>query len=121
VITKNPDIILRLKSDDMMGWGVSPSLESVSAQTVRNEILSRTGGTAISAIKPPKDEEKKVWIIWYNMLFGPDNVVGLTYMAKLSHPEIDLDPVSVYKEWLDFVGVEYPEGRTFVYPELKSE
>jgi iron complex transport system substrate-binding protein len=121
VITKNPDIILRLKSDDMMGWGASPSLESISAQTVRNEILSRTGGTAISAIKPPKDEDKKVWIVWYNMIFGPDNVVGLTYMAKLYHPEIDLDPVSVHKEWLDFIGVKYPEKRTFVYPELASD
>lgn len=120
VITKNPDIILRLKSDDMMGWGVSPSTEALSAEVVRNEILSRTGAAAISAIKPSKDEDKKVWIVWYNMVFGPDNVVGLTYMAKLFHPEIDLDPVSVYNEWLDFVGVKYPEGRTFVYPELES-
>jgi len=121
VIAKNPDIILRLKSDDTMGWGVSPSAESVAAQAVLNEILTRTGGEAISAIKPPKNEDKKVWIVWYNMVFGPDNVVGLTYMAKLFHPEIDLDPVSVYKEWLDLVGVKYPEDRTFIYPELSEE
>lgn len=121
VIAKNPDIILRLKSDDTMGWGVSPSAESVAAQAVLNEILTRTGGEAISAIKPPKNEDKKVWIVWYNMIFGPDNVVGLTYMAKLFHPEIDLDPVSVYKEWLDLVGVKYPEDRTFIYPELSEE
>jgi len=42
-------------------------------------------------------------------------------MAKLFHPEINLDPVGVYKEYLALLGVQYPEGRTFVFPELTSK
>jgi iron complex transport system substrate-binding protein len=118
VITKNPDIIFQTKSDDMMGWKAFPSKDGALAQAARGEIIIRPGGDAISAIK---SSDKKVWIIWYNMLFGPDNVVGLTYMAKIIHPEIDLDPAEVHKEWIGMVGVKYPEGRSFVFPELENK
>jgi iron complex transport system substrate-binding protein len=55
------------------------------------------------------------------MLYGPGSVAGTAFMAKLLHPDVDLDPAGVYKEYLDLLGIKYPEGRTFVFPELKSE
>jgi iron complex transport system substrate-binding protein len=115
VISKNPEIILQAKTDDVLGWGAFPSSNTLAAQQVRDEIMSRTGGSAVPAIK-----NKKVWIVFRKMLYGPGSVVGTTYMAKLLHPEVDLDPVGVYKEYLDLLGVKYPEDRTFVFPELAS-
>ena len=52
---------------------------------------------------------------------GPDQVVGLTYLAKVIHPDADLDPESVYKEYLDKIGLKYPGGRIFVYPQPGSK
>jgi iron complex transport system substrate-binding protein len=116
VISKKPDVILQAKSDDAIGWEEFPSSNTLAAEQVRNEILSRTGGSSVSSIK-----NEKVWILYRKMLYGPGSVAGTTFMAKLLHPEIDLDPVQVYQEYLDLIGATIPEGRTFVYPELESE
>lgn len=116
VMAKKPDIILQAKSDDMLGWGAFPSEDTVAAQKVLDEILARTGGSGVPAIK-----NDRVWIVYRNMLYGPDSIVGAAFMAKLFHPEINLDPVGVYKEYLALLGVQYPEGRTFVFPELTSK
>jgi len=117
VISKNPDVIFQAKSDDVLGWGTFPSSNTIAAQQVRDEIMTRTGGSAVPAIK-----NGKVWILYRKMLYGPGSVAGIAFMAKLMHPEIDLDPDGIYKEYLvDQLGVKYPEGKTFVYPELESE
>jgi len=116
VIKENPDIIFQAKADDMMGWRAFPSSETAAAQKARDEIMSRAGGSAVNAIK-----NDKIWILYRKILYGPGSVVGATYMAKLMHPEADLDPEGAYKEYLDLLGVDYPERRTFVYPELESD
>lgn len=113
VISKNPDIILQAKADDILGWEAFPSSNTLAAQQVLDEIMSRTGGSAVSAIK-----NENVWIVFRKMLYGPGSVVGTTYMAKLLHPDANLDADGVYKEYLDLLGVKYPEDRTFVFPEL---
>ena len=115
VIAKKPDIILQAKSDDVLGWGAFPSSDTIAAQQVREEIMDRTGGSAVPAIK-----NDNVCILYRKMLYGPGSVVGSTFMAKLFHPKADLDPVAVYKEYLALLGVDMPEDRTFVYPELTS-
>ena len=116
VISKKPDVILQAKADDILGWDAFPSINTTAAQKARDEIMSRTGGSAVAAIN-----NENVWILYRKMLYGPGSIVGATYMAKLLHPEVDLDPQRVYKEYLDLLGIEYPEGRTFVYPELSRE
>ncbi|MDD2753972.1 MAG: ABC transporter substrate-binding protein [Methanothrix sp.] len=116
VISKNPDVILQAKSDDVLGWGAFPSSNTIAAQQVREEIMSRTGGKAVPAIK-----NDKVWIVYRKILYGPGSVAGTAFMAKLLHPDADLDPAGVYIEYLDLLGIKYPEGRTFVFPELESE
>ncbi len=115
VISKNPDVILQAKSDDVLGWGAFPSSNTIAAQKVREEIMSRTGGKAVPAIK-----NDKVWIVYRKILYGPGSMAGTAFMAKLLHPNADLDPTSVYKEYLDLLGINYPEDRTFVFPELES-
>ena len=51
---------------------------------------------------------------------GLDQVVGATYLAKVLHPDVDLNPEEVYRESLARLGLEYPEGRTMVYPEIED-
>jgi iron complex transport system substrate-binding protein len=51
------------------------------------------------------------------MLYGMESVAGLAYLAKILHPESDLDPASIYKEYLERLGLEFPEDRIFVYSE----
>jgi iron complex transport system substrate-binding protein len=85
-------------------------------QAAQNELLARSGANGISAVKADR-----VFVMDWDVLNGLDQVVGITYLAKLLHPEADLDPVSVHKEYLKHLGLEYPEGRTFVYPELESD
>lgn len=113
VIAKKPDVIFQAKSDNVLGWDAFPSVNTTAAQQVRDEILTRTGGSAVPAI-----EDDSVWILYRKMLYGPGSVIGSAYMAKLIHPEIDLDPVQIYSEYLDLIGVDMPEDRTFVFPDL---
>ncbi len=43
----------------------------------------------------------------------------MTLFAKIFYPELDIKPTEVYKEFLEeFMGVEYPEDKIFVYPDL---
>lgn len=98
-----------------MGWSSGPSQEPVKLESVINEILARPGSSSISAVK-----SGRVYIIDWDVLNGLDQVVGITYLAELLHPDADLDPVSTHREYLERLGLEYPEGRTFVYPELKG-
>ena len=46
----------------------------------------------------------RVYVMDWDVLNGLDQVVGITYLAKLLHPEVDLDPVSVHKEYLTAPG-----------------
>lgn len=119
VITQNPEVIIKrqTQSSDQkeIGWQSGPSQDTVKLQAVRNELLARSGASGISAVK-----SDKVYIMDWDVLNGLDQVVGITYLAKLLHPEADLDPVNVHKDYLKRLGLVYPEGRTFVYPELEA-
>ncbi|NTV27592.1 MAG: ABC transporter substrate-binding protein [Methanothrix sp.] len=120
VVTQNPEVILKrqTQSSDQteIGWQSGPSQDTVKLQAAQNELLARSGANGISAVKADR-----VFVMDWDVLNGLDQVVGITYLAKLLHPEADLDPVSVHKEYLQLLGLEYPEGRTFVYPELESD
>jgi len=118
VITQNPEVIIKRQTQSSdrteIGWQSEPSQDTVKLQAARNELLARSGAGGISAVK-----SGKVFLMDWDVLNGLDQVVGITYLAKLLHPDADLDPVSVHKEYLKRLGLEYPEGRTFVYPELE--
>jgi iron complex transport system substrate-binding protein len=113
VISKNPDTIIKYQSADTVGWKSGPSTDTVNLENIRNETIGRPGGQGISAIK-----SNKVYLCYSEMLYGPGSVVGLTYLAKMLHPEVDLDPEEVYKEFTDLLGVDFPKERTFVYPDV---
>jgi iron complex transport system substrate-binding protein len=117
VVSQNPDVIIKtdyLKSSDgLPGWSMSSADDVKALEEKRNNILSRPGSQNISAVK-----NNRVYIVSAQTLFGLDNVAGLQRLAKLLHPQIDLHPEEVYKEYLQFMGQEDQKGRIFVYPEI---
>jgi len=114
VVTENPDVIIRIQSSDKIGWDKGPSEDSSKLKAIVDEIGSREGGERIPAIAG-----ERVYVVYWNMMFGMDSVVGQSYLAKLLHPDAELAPEGVYREYLDLLGVEYPEDRIFVYPSLE--
>ncbi|MFZ2472853.1 MAG: ABC transporter substrate-binding protein [Methanothrix sp.] len=119
IVTQNPEVILKRQTQSsdqkQIGWAAGPSQDTVTLEAARNELLARSGASGISAVKADR-----VYVMDWDVLNGLDQIVGITYLAKLLHPEVDLDPVSVHEEYLQLLGLEYPVGRTFVYPELAS-
>jgi len=120
VVSQGPEIIIKRQTQssdqNQIGWQEGPSSDTVMLEGVRNDILSRPGASGIPAVK-----SNKVYIMDWDVMNGLDQVVGITYVAKLLHPGADLDPVAVHKEFLARLGLDYPEGRTFVYPELEEK
>ena len=109
VISQNPDVII--KEEPKVYLGVTDK-----AREMREEVINRPGARNISAIK-----NGAVYILNRKLDYGLENVVGLTYWAQIFHPEVDLDPEAVYREYLEeFQGIEYPEDKMVVYPEIKS-
>jgi len=112
VITKNPDIVLKYKSSDTLGWEAGPSKDTIDLEKSRNEVLARAGADSISAVK-----NNRVFLCFSEMLYGLDNPIGLAYMAKLLHPEADIDPREIWTEYQELMESDFPENRIFVYPE----
>ncbi len=115
VVTENPSVIIRIQSSDKIGWDKEPSQDSLSLKAIRDEIMTRQGGEKMPAIT-----SENVYVVYWDMMFGMDSVVGQTYLAKLLHPDADLDPEGVYREYLGFLGIDFPEDRIMVYPPLEE-
>lgn len=120
IISKKPDIIIKRQSTasdaKALGWEAPPSGEAIKLESILQEIMGRSAASTVPAVK-----NGKVYVFNWDFMSGPDQIVGLTYLAKVIHPEANLDPESVYKEYLEKVGLEYPEGRIFVYPEAEAK
>ena len=120
IISKKPDIIIKRQSTasdaKALGWEAPPSSDSIKLENAIQEIMGRPAANTVPAVK-----NGKVYVFNWDFMAGPDQIVGLTYLAKVIHPEANLDPKSVYKEYLEKIGLEYPEGRIFVYPEAETK
>ncbi len=108
VVSENPDVILKIKSVSDLGWSDVSPLEAE-----RDEIMTRPGAEEISAV-----QNGKVYVCYWSMHFGLDSVAGLTYWARIFHPEVDLDPEEVQQDYLALLNFEYPGENIFVYPEI---
>ena len=106
VISENPDAIITFGQP---GQGFADTTEP---EEIRNEILNVEEWAHISAV-----ENGRVYVCNYELLFGLDSVVGLTYWANFMHPEFVLDsPEDIYREHYELLNVEYPEDLIQVYP-----
>ncbi|MEA2074698.1 MAG: ABC transporter substrate-binding protein [Euryarchaeota archaeon] len=107
VIGQEPDIIIKEEPRTF--------LEVTSkAEAMRAEVLNRPGAENMSAIK-----NDRVYILNRKMDYGLENVVGLTYWAKIFHPNTSLDPEAVYRDYIEkYQGLQYSEDKMVVYPSV---
>ena len=113
VLSQDPEVIIRtLSAEGSLGWEKGPSQDTLELEKTIREILDRPGGERISAAR-----SGQVFVVYSDMFYGMESVAGLAYMAKILHPEADLDPESIYKEYFERLGQDFPADRIFVYPE----
>lgn len=106
VLSENPDVIITWSGSNQ-GWA-----NTTEPENLRNNVLNTKEWANISAVK-----NGRVYVINYELLFGLDSVVGLTYWAKFLHPEFDLaSPDVIYKEYYEMLGETYPEDLIQAYP-----
>lgn len=103
-----------IQLQNTFGWQLPPVQTGKELDVIRESILSRPGANNISAI-----ENGRVYVLFNDMCYGMDSSVGLTYLSKILHPEMDLNPEQIYQEYLDMLGMKLPDNATFVYPVLK--
>ena len=112
VITENPNVIIKTDYTLPSSSWCWDNIDAPEGQI--DEIKGRDGAELITAV-----QKGEVYRCCREPLKGGDGVVGLTYLAKLLHPEFDLDPEGVYKEYVErFLGIKYPEDLVVVYPSL---
>lgn len=109
VLAERPEVIIKVPASiNKLGWSNTTAMEAFV-----EEIESRPGADALPAVK-----NGKAYVIYRDVTLGTGAVVGLTYWAKIIHPEAELDPVGVYREYLEMRGLEYPEENFFIYPAI---
>lgn len=87
VMDENPDVILRRQNSNNLGFDTTSAKNMTSIKDMREEMLARTVAENITAVN-----DGWVHVVFWSMLMGMDSFVGQAYLAKLFHPEIDLNP-----------------------------
>ena len=117
VATNNPDVIVRIVTDeaDARAAGDTAKLEEA-----RTEMMGRLILQNVPALK-----NERVYVItapfWtYLPYSGCRHFIGVGYLAKWFHPELfkDLDPKAIHQEYLtEFQGLDYDLDKrgVFVY------
>ena len=113
VIEQNPEVIVGISAKG----GYNTDDESGMKAEYTNEIIELPGFDHIKAVKA-----NRVHIMSFDVINGHAQPVGLSYMAKWSHPELfeDLDPQAIHQEFIDRFcpGLDFDvyEHGVFVYP-----
>jgi len=109
VLVQMPEVVINTPTGiNQLGWSDTADMEALIA-----DFESRPGANALPAVT-----NDRVYVIFRDITLGTGAVVGLTYWAKIIHPEVELDPVGVYQEYLEMRGLDYPEENFFVYPAI---
>jgi len=113
ILKENPDVMIKYVSlGENWGWNGTEE----PAKLIRNVIGIRPGWDEITAVK-----SDRFYVISSEISWGCDDISAIAYMAKWFHPELDIDPEDVYREYLEqFMDVEYPEDLIFAYPPLED-
>ncbi|MBN1245861.1 ABC transporter substrate-binding protein [Candidatus Bathyarchaeota archaeon] len=104
VVEKNPDIIVRMISGDLIG-------NMTGFEATHSELMNRAGLGEVTAVK-----EGKVYVYDPIVVEGIRYPVGLLYWAKWFHPSLfeDIDPAAVHAELIQqFFGVTLEGVHTY--------
>ena len=108
ILAEDPDIIFK---------NCEQAVKTQNLSEVYDDLKKRPGFSTLSAIR-----NNRTYIVSSNILYGPRNIIGLLYLAKLSYPErfTDIDPdyiLDLYAEQF-FPGANMTET---VYPTFKDK
>ncbi|NLX38924.1 MAG: ABC transporter substrate-binding protein [Methanothrix sp.] len=114
IVMENPQIIVKTISlPDRGRWGWNDTEEP---DLIVGELKNRPGWEKVAAV-----EDGRVYLYCSEIAWGLDSIVLQAYSAKWFHPDININPEEIYREYLDrFMGVEYPDDLIFVYPPLEA-
>ncbi|WP_028316264.1 ABC transporter substrate-binding protein [Desulfatibacillum aliphaticivorans] len=108
VARENPDLICKHVSP-YPDWGYWDDKEP---EKLIQSLSERPAWSAISAIR-----NKRVGLICPEVVWGPDSIIGLLAFAKWAHPDLDICPEQVYREYCKkFMNLDVPKGLMVVYP-----
>ncbi|WP_348304112.1 ABC transporter substrate-binding protein [Methanothrix sp.] len=110
ILKENPDVIIKLLAPGggKAGWNSTKEAD----QVLNGYLEERPGWSNLDASK-----NNRVHLLSTEIAWGPDGIVGLAYCTAWLHPEMDIDPEKIYREYLEqFLEVEYPEGAVLGYP-----
>lgn len=111
VLKENPDVIIMKVTGFYGGWD-----STAEPKSKINDLLEGKGWDNLNATK-----NNSVYAVPWSAIYGMEQPFAMTLLAKIFHPEIEIKPTDVYKEFLEeFMGISYPEGKVFVYPPLAS-
>lgn len=104
IILQNPDIILKSGNDD----------DENSLDRTWNRVRNRSGFNSLKAVRL-----NQIYILSHDIVYGPESVIGLLYIAKIIHPNEfrDINPDS----YLNLFASEFlPEANQsrVLYPPL---
>ena len=113
VLAEDPEIII-MKGGNVFGWWDS---EAVTADLIHQMLVGKSWETVDAAM------HDEIYAVPWSITNGLEHIYGVVLLAKIFHPELDIDPQEVYKEFLEeFLRVQYPDGevKVLVYPPLGS-
>ncbi len=111
ILEENPDVIIKTLAPESgkPGWNSTEE----AADILSSFVDGRPGWSNLDAVK-----NNRIHLLSSEITWGPDGIVGVAYYAIWLHPEIDIDPVKIYQEYLSqFMDMQYPEGAVLAYPE----
>lgn len=117
VIAADPDVIVKLVGAGSYDFGGYQNTDPEKASETLAAISARPGWNALDAVT-----EKRTYLLHNDIIGGPENFIGIAYLAKWLYPDrfADLDPEAIQKTYLN----EYQHlnvnvtGMVFAYPGL---
>lgn len=101
VLAENPDTMVML-CGNVFGWW---DIESEPADLLQQLMAGKSWGTLNATVN------NQIYAVPWSVTNGFEHTYGIVLLAKILHPELDIDPAEVSKEFLEeFLRVDYPEG-----------
>jgi iron complex transport system substrate-binding protein len=115
VVAADPDVIVKLIGAGSYAYGGYQDTNPEKVSETHVALLKRPGWSSLTAVK-----EKRVYLLHNDIFGGPENFIGIAYLAKWSYPDrlADLDPAALHQTYLDeyqHLGTDLT-GLQFTYP-----
>ncbi len=105
VLKENPDVIVMLCGNVFGLW----ENEAEPADLIDQLLAGKSWDTINATVN------NQIYAVPWSTTNGLEHIYGVVLLAKIYHPELDIEPQEVYKEFLeDFLRVKYPEGENKV-------